>query len=100
MYVCHIACTVTFFAFSFALKWIQDSKDVEYDTIDNILTTDVREVQNTDYNYITGDEVVTHTNEAYITSTRGMEMNESVTYGHTGSNHQESCAGEGEDGKF
>ena len=65
--------------------------------IDNIQTPDVLEVQSTDYNYTTGDEVFTHTNE---TSTGGMKMSETVAYGHTESNHRESNTDEGENGLF
>ena len=72
-------------------------EDVEYDMIDSIQTPDVLEVQSADYNYITGDEVFTHTNE---TSTGGMEMSETVAYGQTENNHRESNTGEGEGQMF
>ena len=58
-------------------------EDVAYDTVDDFQASDVHKAQSAGYNYITGDEVVTHTNEAYITSTGGKKMSENEAYGHT-----------------
>ena len=59
-------------------------EDVAYDTVADFQASgDVRRAQSADYNYITGVEVVTHTNEAYITSTGSMKMSENEAYEHT-----------------
>ena len=71
-------------------------EDVTNDMIDSIQTP-VLEVQSAGYNYTTGDEVLTHTNE---TSTGDMKMSENVAYGQTENNHRESNTGEGEGQMF
>ena len=71
-------------------------KDVAYDKVAEFQASDVL---STDYNYINGEEVVTHTNEAYITSTGGMKMSENEAYRHT-TFPGETCTSEGEEHNY